>query len=408
MKIAIVEWWPRLCGSVNWGHHFYAGGKKSRLAYVDLVTFSNSGRPLAAWNLGNSDWKIHRLSDAVDVLDSYDFVVFVDLVCFAPQLTTKDGSAAPYTNIVLRMKTPWTAMYHGGIYPAKHDETIATMLSANSFSGRLITTRLDQAIERLTPFGMNKDKFYHNPYLPFEPSLLNLGDLNYTVGKPKIAMTARINPNKGQFAMMELLQSLKTSIECYGYVAYGMPSCAWSLYELAIQLGYKVIKEPVPKGGKITDNPNVPKFHTGPYAVQCGVKRFNYHGEFTKYPNIAGHIHVSLTNESFGDTPEYVTLEAIAAGAAATVSAHHVSSKALKYKKPGIIALPYSNGSPRIKKEGGVNISKMKWDRAAMVKELNHLATEVDLKKLNEQQQANILGKHDARNYFNAVMNAVS
>lgn len=411
MKIALVEWWPRICGSVNWGYHFYAGGRSVRGCDIDLITFSKSGKVLKSWHLQHPWWKVHRVSDAVDVLNSYNFIVLIDLVCFAPEVTARNDQPPWYAIVMNRVKTPWTAMYHGGSYPGKHDATIKTILSSRSFCQRLITTRIDQAIERLSPFGIDRSAIYHNPYLPFDETIVYRNDRSDHAPKnPRIKMTSRLMTNKGHFAMMYAFRRLMTSVDLHGYNAFGLPSIGWLLYELGRALGYRVLKEPVLRRDKQgLTHPRARKFYTGAFSFTRSRYRFNYLDAYDWDSigriNLKGNVHLSLSNDAFGDTPEYVTLEAIAGGAVAIVANHSIIG--VRYHGRGIETIPYTRGGARVKNNGEV-MAKIVWDEDRFVKILNDLTSSTDLKEINDDQKRFVLPKHNARLVFKRVIENVT
>lgn len=312
-KTAIVEWYPRVCGSVAWGWHLSSNNPD-----LERITFSPSGRDLAGWT-SPYPWKAFKTANAVDVLNDYDSVVLVDVACFAPEVNKK--SERPYyESIVQKIRRPYTGMFHGGLYATKHDQILDAVFSGPGFSGSLITTRLAQAKARLAKW--EKLKFVHDPYLPYDPSWAEGLDPKRKRYKGTL-MTARIASNKGQNALLKIADALKHPVELYGYNAYGLPSIAYRLIELGKALGYDLVDGPHLRRDKSTlGHPNAPKFYTGAFEFKTpSGNAYRYHDGFDRLEDLswAPCLHASLPSLSFGDTLEYVTLDAIAAGCVAVV-----------------------------------------------------------------------------------------
>lgn len=328
MKVAIVEWFPRICGATDWGLHLSAARLKG--VEVQLVTFSKSGKVLKDWNRPEL-YRVEKIRDAVETLNAYDLVVVTDVVCFAPQLVKRGREVPYYVDVLNRLKTPWTSMYHGGTYPSKYDETLKAVLGSPSFLGTLMTTRLPEARARLD--SIYGARYVNHPFLPYSPTIRAPIDPPWKSRQRESLMTARIAVNKGQNALFGLLPLLRGDVNLWGYNAFGLPSIGWRLWELGNALGYEVIEEAQLREDalKLT-HPRARRFYTGRYEFRaaCGRggygARLRYHRSYVHLEEIdwSPLVHVSLANDDFKGTLEYVTLDAMNCGAMVVVPEHAI------------------------------------------------------------------------------------
>lgn len=402
MRIALVEWWPRICGATDCAIHLSAGGARGDV--VDLVTFSRNGRPRKDW-VHPELWKIHRQDDAVEVLNGYDLVIMSDVACFAPEVyKTRDGGPPWYVETMRSIRAPWTAIFYGNPYGPKHDPTIAALLESPSFAGKLVTHRGPKAIERFARFGF--DRFHVDPYAPY--------DFGWRPVDPparrtrSLIMTARIMTNKGQDVATAILGRLKGDVEVWGYNAYGFPSIAYCNWELATALGYRTTK-PALRRGCNAKHPNAYKFYTGAYAARApDGQTLRYHDAYETLADVdwSPAIHVSLANETFGGILEFASLDAVAAGAVVVAPEH-----ALEYGRwKTIETIPYRTGAVRWNPDRGeVRDTTDPHEIDATVRRLNELLmTPVgELAAIAAAQRAEIERLHSPRRHLREIVAAL-
>jgi hypothetical protein len=221
-------------------------------------------------------------------------------------------------------------MYHGGTYPSKYDDTLKAVLGSSSFLGKLITTRLPEAKARLDHVSPRPIAYMNHPFLPYSPTIRAPIDPPWKNRKREALMTARIAVNKGQNALLGLLPNLIGDVNLWGYNAFGLPSIGWRLWELGLALGHRVIEEAQLRedATKLT-HPRARRFYTGRYEFQArgphGAK-LRYHRSYVHLSEIdwAPLVHLSLANDDFKGTLEYVTLDAMNCGAMVVVPEHAV------------------------------------------------------------------------------------
>jgi site-specific DNA-cytosine methylase len=381
---AIVEWSPRLCGSVAFGGHLSAAGG-------DRISFSKSGNPLASWR-SPWNWEARKIDDAAAILNDYDKVVLVDIACFAPNVSKSANGRPYYEDVMKHVTRKWTGMFHGGLYSAKHDETLDAIFSSPGFSGALVTTRLRQAAERLAKWPI---RFEHHPYLPYDPSaVVRRGKKDRT---REVMITSRLMSNKGQNALLAVLGDLNGHVNTWGYNAFGFPSTGWGLWELGtLGLKYKAIKKP---------NQNAVKFNLGTFAVRAkNGSEFRYHGDYTYLNEVdwSPWLSIVLSSPDFADTIEYVTLDAIHAGSVALVPENAVREAAYS----SILTVPYEGTT--ITYSGG-KLRGTDFDRAALTGAINRVLGMSDnaLVKITNAQFAEISALHAPSAFLAAVDRAL-
>jgi glycosyltransferase involved in cell wall biosynthesis len=421
VKIAIVEWWPRLCGAVNWAVHLSGAQTEHQ---VDLLTFSKSGKLLMPWTKVPGNWKVHKVSDALNVLNSYDLVILSDIVCRAPEVKPKvEGEEPYYVKIVRQLTTKWTTMIHDGSYAGKESNTMIKLLTTSSFSGKLITTRYPEAKTRIDKLFESDVLDYSNyknritwlvdPYLPYDFRKANGVIPPLEQRSSEIMHIGRLSTNKGQDALLDLFKDLNTNVHQWGYCAYGKPSHGWLLWELATEhLGYAQVKFPITTKPQLT-NPNIHKFYTGAWSVGIdvpkddsalyGARTWNYRGGFRDFNEIdwTPIIALGLTNEGWKGTLEYATLDAIAHGCVGVVPAQQIEYA----QYDSLITVPYQRCSYKIKKGEPVS-GRRDWDRDAILCTLNDLSA-MPLKELAciaDNQREEIIRKHSCERILNTIV----
>ena len=369
MKIAIVEWAPRICGACDWGVHLSHGG--ADLGHeVDRLTFSKSGKALSAWGTKKDEWQPFRRANAVEILNGYDLVILTDIACRArvDGVDNRDGSMPYYVDVLKSLKTRWTTMIHDGAYNKRLLPVISESLGTDSFSGVLITTRYPEAAPLVDPLSDRSVRWIVDPYLPYhvDPSFPTVpwGDKTHD-----LIFLGRLTSNKGQDAAIDLMDDLpaSTGLHFWGMNAYGLPSWGWRMWELALERGWKPLRKPILRSDHANlKHPNAPKFYTGPFAVQSfssqADKLIEYNGDFTSIADVdwSPWIHLNLSNRSLTGTLEYTTLDAIAAGSVAVVPYHQ-----LRYGNwPAVIGVGFTSYSIT---KGGT------WDRPGIISTLTGL-----------------------------------
>lgn len=424
MKIALCEWFPRVCGSTEWGFHLAAGATKS--TQVDLVTFSKSGRPLKGFYRPER-WTVHRYADAVDALNQYDLVIGIDLVCFAPQLSGRkffqsENFAPYYVELLEKIRTPWTAMYHGGLYSKKYDGVLTRLLHSKKFCGTLITTRLPQAKERLEHLlrPRRKISFINDPFLPFRPNEMLNGEMSHWKRERSMIITSRIAVNKGQNVMLGLLPQLAGDVHVWGYNAFGLPSIGWRLWELGNALDYRVAKKvQLRRDARSLTHPRAARFYTGAFAFESKGRRYEYHDGYDTHDDVdwSPWLHLSFTSTDFEGSLEYVTLNAVVAGCVGVVPEH-----ALRYTRGeydgAVPTVPFerctwwaatdakTGPTPRGTGKKGKFVGR----EEAVVASLNALLeySDDDMNKLRRKQLACIERLHDPKRVLGKLVKGVS
>lgn len=406
--VAVVEWFPRACGSVAWGYHL----SRADDARFERVTFSSSGKPLAAWNAEHA-WNAYRIADAADRLNDYDRVVLVDVACFAPEVSVKkDGTLPYYVDVLKGLRTRYTGMYHGGLYASKYDPVLDVVCSGPGFSGRLVTTRLRQAEARLATLLGQGLTLEHHPYLPYDASwsrVLDSDPMQPRTRTRSAMMTARIASNKGQNALLAIADGLACDCDVWGYNSFGLPSIGKRLVELGQALGYR-LDEGTPRlrrDKRELKHPNAVNFYTGEFGFTTpSGRRFAYRDGFGSQADVdwSPLVHLSLPSRDFGDTLEYVSLDAVAAGCVAVVPRTSVTEA--PYES---LCLVDYEGCSLWANDGG-DVRGKDFDRAKLTRDVNELVTtsEKTLLEIAIRQRTEVLPKHDPALAWAAVERALS
>lgn len=382
-RIAMVDWFPRVCGATDSGAHIAAAGG------VDLVTASLSGRPLAAWNTP-WDWTVLPAADAARRLNEYDAVVLTDIACLAPEMTERE--ALPwYATILGQVTKPLTAIFHGGMaYKPVYDRVIDALISAPGFTGSIMTAREDQARARLARWPV---RFVVNPFYAYRED--RAAGTRPATRTREILMTARLMPNKGQQALLAMLDDLEGDAHVWGYNSFGLPSIAWRLYELGNALGYRADGEPALRADKAgLTHPNAPKFYTGRFAFTApNGRRYVYHDGYSKLSEIdwSPWVHVALFTPAFHGLLEFSVLDAIHAGAISVVPEGTVPAGTYD----GLVTIPYAGCT--LNADGDGNLKGRDFDRRAVADVLNGLLRlpEVELEEIARRQYRAVRERHD-------------
>lgn len=397
MRIAIVEWWPRICGVTDWGIHL--GQANVPGTTVHRVTFSKSGRRLAAWGTKGAEWVPYKLADAPEVLSSYDLVILDDIICQAPEVdgkAKKAGVLPYYVDVMSKVRAPFTAMIHDGAYPNK-DATIVALLALPNFSGVLMATR-NAALSRIREVGSGGAvRWALYPYLPYDPTLIADGP---AVRTKAAIMSSRFSTTKGQDTALWLLPKFKEleAVHLWGFNSYGKPSLAWRLYEMALAMGYETSH--FPEKGKVGRHPLMYKFYTGPFTVRMGGEKYlYYHGKYAGLGDVdwSPWLGLSLTNERLTGTLEYNILDNVARGCVAVVPAHQLSEVGPGYSA-AFPSIPYRRASFKYDLEAKVvEPRKTDWSEVGIVGTVDDLLTsgDNDLLDLSRRQQAMLREWHE-------------
>jgi hypothetical protein len=396
VRIAIVEWFPRICGVTDWGIHL--GQANVPGTTVHRVTFSKSGRRLAAWGTKGAEWVPYKLADAPEVLSSYDLVILDDIICQAPEVdgkAKKAGVLPYYVDVMSKVRAPFTAMIHDGAYPNK-DATVQALLALPNFSGVLMATRAAAPgrVAEMAPEA--KVRWARWPYLPYDPALIARGP---EVRTKAAIMSSRFSTTKGQDTALWLLPKFKEleAIHLWGFNSYGKPSLAWRLYEMAMAMGYETTH--FPEKGKVGRHPLMYKFYTAAFAVRMGAKELVYHNKYAALADVdwSPWLGLSLTNERLTGTLEYNILDNIARGCVAVVPAHQLSEVDPGYAQL-FPSIPYRRASFKYDLDAKVvEPRKVDWDEAGIVATVDDLLTSDDatLQDLARQQRGALREWHE-------------
>jgi len=356
MKIALVEWAPRICGPTTWLEHLRPGLEALGHA-ADLRTFSRSGRWINAWHPRKPHpWMVDRVRDAVAVLDEYDLVIFADIVCRQPGLH-KSGlvDGLPYyVDVVRRMRTPWTTLVHDHIYPSDEDDVIRASLASRSWTGKLQVTRWRTTPPRIDPLSPRKIDWLIDPYLPYHPLVERTPIPRQD--RPAVLTLGRVTSNKGQAVLWSSADAVGADLHVWGYNGFGLPSAVWKLYELGLALGYSEEIHPRVSKPDLT-HPNAKKFYTGETKMRTpGGRSVWYHGSPDEIADVdwTPAVGVFMTNTSLGGTMEYAALDAVHAGRVVAMPEHQIA-QAGGYTRVSTFA--YTDGTVDTRKDGGVRSS---------------------------------------------------
>lgn len=366
MKLAVVEWWPRICGATDWGIHLSAGAEGAGVE-VERLTFSKSGRRLKVWGAASEPWAVYPARDAVEVLRGFDGVVLTDVVTRNPDWTKKGAGLPYYVDVLETADVPWTTMLHDGAYEAKLQPTIDAMLASRAFAGTLITTREREIRARFPDLAA---RLAVHPFLPYDVARAGRAPKRR---RNAVLMTARLTSNKGQDIALRLFRELRGDLEIAGWNSFGLPSYAWLLWELGQALGYEEVEPPILRADKADlTHPNAPRFYTGAWRFGLRGRRAVYLDAYAAPGAVdwSPKIHVSLANDTLRGTLEYATLDAIFSGCLAAVPEHAVEYCDGAYGS-AIIQLPFRRGSVARRKDGTVR-EKVEGDLAAVAMILNN------------------------------------
>ena len=408
MKIAVVEWWPRVNGATDYGSHLMGGAAKHGVE-MTKVTFSKSGKVLKPWERAD-EYQVHRLRDAPDVLNEFDHIILTDLVCFAPQIHKKGVEIPYFVETMRQTSTPWSTIFHGNDYPKKYDPTIAEMLALPNFSG-VVAVRPTKGREQLGRFG-HRLRYVENTRLPYDPARA-AGVRIPKRRRRSVMMTGRLMSNKGQDTALDIFSELHGHLDIWGYNAFGLPSIGWRLWELGNALGYEVMRTYTPdgrpalrRGSETLKHPNAHRFYTGRFQFRRGRRFATYHDGYSQLSEVnwAPWIHISLANDSYYGI-EYSTLDAVfVEGCVIAVPSHALERTPYET----IISLPFERGSASSRADGTVRRT-FSGDRGRLISTLNRClqAHEIDLGSVQRDQRAEIGELHDPAINLGQILGAI-
>ena len=402
-RVAVVDWFPRVCGATDFAGHLRSGFKG-----LELISATRSGNPVKGWQTPWG-WRCLKASDAAAELNGYDAVLMTDIACLSPNATEK-GGLPWYADVLAKITVPLTAVFHGGMtYKRDYDPVINALFTAPGFTGSIMTVRGRQARERLSPNWPNL-RLVVNPYLPYDPDRA-LGT------KPKrrtheVMMSARLASNKGQNALVAALKDLRYDAHIWGENPYGLPSIAWRLHELGEALGYRADHPPKLRRdhGDLT-HPNAPKFYTGQFGFTVGrgapKRHLRYHDGYSKLSEVdwSPWLHLTAYTPQFGGLLEYTILDAIHAGAVALVPGSVIADGSVTY---GSLEYYDFNGCTLWSDEKGGVKGQGETDVRELAKAVNALLDKPDraLAAIAQKQYAEIREKHDAAGTWKSIVKA--
>lgn len=373
-RVAVVEWWPRVCGATDSAVHLAAGARDAGVE-VDLVTFSKSGRVLKKWERPER-FAVYRRDEAVEVLDAYDLVLLSDLVCFAPEVmpSRKERRELPfYVDVLRELRTPWTTLFYGNPYHARHDETIQALFETPSFSGWVVTPRLPEARAKLPSYAARAGvelRFVDQPYAPYDPARAATPP-PLAKRRKALLMTARLMTNKGQDTALDLFRDLAGDLDLWGFNSFGLPSVGHRLWELGRALGYDTpMKRPELRKDVTAKHPNAYRFYGGRWEFHYQGRKAEYFDAYSSLDDIdwTPWVHASFASRSFGGILEYASLDALFSGCVVTLPEHGVEY--VGYRT--IPTFPFESGSCWPNAKGEVR-RKFNGDRERTLEVLNGL-----------------------------------
>ena len=340
MKIAVVEWMPRLCGVVSWVKHITAPNDRD----VELVPVSctKSGAPMKAWASTNINWlTLGRYTFGAELRDhGFDAVIYSDVVCKSPLMWDRDDFPL-WLDMMKQVDLPWTMMMHDAFFSPKQMLALEETLAVPGFTGKIVTTRHEACSKFMAEnYPKTPVQWVVNPFLPYAwspPKPVN------TDPQRGFNFLGRLSPTKGIYALVNIFPELLGDLTLWGFNSYGFPSNGWRMFEQAMDMGYEDLEHPVVNCNRT--HPNAKKFYTGRYAVRWKPtgKVLRYAGE---YPNLESvdwspKIGISLTSEMYRGTLEYSTLDQLDNGLVCCVAEHQIAHVANAY--PSMVTLPYVN-----------------------------------------------------------------
>jgi hypothetical protein len=398
MRIAFVEWFPRICGTGDGTVHLSAAAEALGHT-MERVTFSKSGKDLAAFGGKGPDWKTVKLKDGPAYLDEFDLIIPSDIVCQHPNVdgqAIKHGGMPYYIDLMYQTSTPFALLIWGGYYHSKHNPFMQELLHHPNFTGAAWSPRVPDAAPRMKELEHpdNPIRWVDIPYHPYD-----VGKYERYIGprKSEILMTSRVTSPKGQDVALGIFEQLRCNINIWGTSAYGMPSPAWRLWELGVALGLREKKFPVIAKRSKNRHPMAHKFYTGKFIFQHPTSRhvYRYHDHYDSLDEIDWKpwVGLSLTNDVLHGSLEYACLDIIAKGSVLLPPAHMMEF----CEYDSIVGLPFNNASFNENGKGGVREGRNKWDRDTCVEMIQHAVGKSDIaqKRLANRQYKELIAKHD-------------
>jgi site-specific DNA-cytosine methylase len=402
-RVAIVDWFPRVCGATD-----YAGHLRSGFPGLELVSCTRSGSPVKGWQTPWS-WRCLKASDAARALNEYDAVVMTDIACLSPHATEKNGLPW-YADVLAKVTVPMTAVFHGGMqYKKDYDPAIGALFAAPGFTGSIVTVRDGQARERLKPSWPGV-RLVVNPCLPYDPERAARCRVPAALKTREVMMSARLASNKGQNALLAMADDLEFDAHVWGENPYGLPSIAWRLYELGNALGYREDGPPKLRRDHLSlTHPNAPKFYTGEFAFTTpSGRRYAYHDGYQQLHEAdwSPWLHLSIYTPNFGGLLEYTILDAVHAGAVVVVPEAALSLGG--YDISAFPSIPFE-GSTLWSDEKTGAVKGNDFDRKGVAAILNGLLHRSDetLDKLRAAQLSEVRARHDAAVAWRSVEAAI-
>ena len=294
MRLAMVDYVVPGGGVATWAREV------SVALNAELWLWRSEGKtPIGSYG-PNAKVMPRRPADKLDILNSYDFVIFVAL-----------GTAkAPIPLKVLGgMTRPWAVMAHGGNY-AKNTQMVE-FFGMSSSDGVIFTSSARQA-QPILDAGVSA-KVVELPWLPYTPA----SDCRMPDGEPsEVVMTSRVISTKGCVVLGRMADELKWPLGLYGGsqpLPFG-ESSSDVFNKLAAIEGFEVLVGPEP-----------PKSAAEWSLRSSGGVGVQYHGMYDPYAiertmeKAAAHVNLTSAKYTY-DHLEYSTLEAIDWGIPAVVT----------------------------------------------------------------------------------------
>jgi len=397
---AIVDWFPRICGATDYCGHLQRAAPDD----AELVSFSKRGGTdrWTSW----FPWRSYKAANAADILNDYDNVVLGDVACFSPNVWKTKDERPFYLEIMERVRTRFTAIFHGGTYPTKHDPTMDAIFSAPGFTGSIVTPRKWQAAERLAKWPQLR--IVHRPYLPYSTELRQ--NFIAPTRERSILMTARIATNKGQNALLKLLPELNGNVNIWGYNAFGFPSIMWRLWEFGNALGYTSDGPPALRADSASlTHPNAPKFYTGKLAFTApNGRRFDYHDAYGQLSDVnwAPWIFTSLPSRDFAGIIEYTPIDAIHQGCVVVVPENCITESVYET----LVTVPYEGCTSWYNIDTQKFTGEERFNHEVLVNKLNDLLSldESELENLAAAQRAEAEELHDPAVAWSGIIEALN
>ena len=218
-------------------------------------------------------------------------------------------------------------------------------------------------------------------------------------------MTQRLASNKGQNALLAMMNHLNHDADVWGYNSFGLPSIGWRLHELGSALGYVPDGEPALRRDMAAlTHPNAPRFYTGAFAFTApNGRRYAYKDGYSRLDEVdwSPWVHLSMFSPDFHGLLEFAILDAIHAGAIAVVPEGTVPRG---WYDDSLITIPF-DGSTLWAKKDMTTVSGRDFDRAGCARVINELLAYPDeeLKRIAARQLAAVRARHAPAEFRKSV-----